>query len=222
MLIGSMSRSSGRQESFRRLLRCGGRPGLRGASGCRVGASSGAWAGASADERAAVRRAVAPVRAFGAGEDAPSALRTRSAATPASLRILAIGPRGSCSAASSTCSGPITAPASRASLDATSSSRLAWEVYASASPPRVRPRRPPASSRSRTRAGSRPRRERSGSPGPPGCSSASRMCSAPTASWPSRWAWDRASSSVRWTAGLNALGLRRGLGSEVRAAWLRR
>ena len=73
-------------------------------------------------------------------------------------------PRGSCKAARSRCSAESSVPASRASLEAVSISRLAWEVWASSSPPpRGRPRRPPASSRARTSSGSRPMRRSTGS-----------------------------------------------------------
>ncbi len=77
---------------------------------------------------------------------APGPVRSRRRPGSAPLT-----PRGSCKAASSRCSAESSAPASRASLEAASISRLAWEVWAGSSPPpRGRPRRPPASSRART------------------------------------------------------------------------
>ena len=159
----------------------------------------------------------------GCAADASSSALTRSGETPASPRMRAMAPRGSCSAASSRCPLVSSVPASRASLDAFSISRLAWEVWAGSSPPpRGRPRRPPASRRDRTWARSRPSRRSTGSALPPGRRIASRMCSAPMDSWPSRRASSRAPASACSALGPSVRGLTRGVESWLRAAWLLR
>ena len=131
--------------SFRRRARCLGRRG-----GDDAGPSGGGAARLCASDGV---RGV-PRRGRSGGSDAvpvplPRTLRTRSGAIPASLRILAMGPRGSMQRGQQQMlgrRGP--PPLSRASFEAASMQSLrVGGVGQLLRPPRARPRRPPASSR---------------------------------------------------------------------------